>query len=643
MKIKARLLVPALSLLLGSSLSIPARAAGELWDDNDYIIADFDALVILDENFNFKAVKSTNVASEPDDLTGVGFGSLDWFANGDVLTSLRQFTTGEIASLRYNRNGVQLGFFYSLGDQMRAADIKVSFTQTDIIVGTLVGNPAVRRFILGGAGQEFSASSGAFSSYGGVAVVPKADGSHEVWAAAEGEVGGIHIFPMEASGAVRFDQEIFTNPIVDAGSSTMTYDPATRRVLFSNLSDGRILAMDVETRQVVKTYAIPADQKPLHVQFTGITAGSNGIVIGVESFDYFLLNQPGPRRVGLSVWDADGSNYRFIDLDGLPGHDLFDPDQGRAPINILWTGNSPEFRRAAPSIGCQDPVVLACATPAGWSQDVSAFVTDPHAGQTLTVSLKEGDSVLQAPQTLATPAANTEVTFSKVLFLPGSHPLTLEVSNGAASASCGTSVTVYQDSTAPVLSGVPEPITVTATSQSGAQVSYATPSASDACAGPVPVSCAPASGSLFPVGTTPVSCTAGDALGNSSTATFQVTVEPIPMIGWSGVLQPINADGSSVFKAGRVVPVKFYLTGANAGRTDLVARLSYAKVSNNVAGSVNEADAPGNGTAGNVFLYDAAAGQYYFNWSTKGLAVGSYELIIDLGDGNSHRVRLGLR
>lgn len=631
MKIKAYLLAPVLSLMLGSILSPPARGDGELWDDNDYIIADFDALVILDENFNFKAAQPT---CGP--ICGHGFGSLDWFANGDVLTSLRDINSSPLgASLRYSRNGVQLAYYPSPA----GADTKLSFNQNDIIVGTLVGKPAVQRFVLGGGTQE----SGSFSSYGGVAVVPKADDTHEVWAAAEGEVGGIHIFPMEASGAVRFDQAILTSPIVDAGSSTMTYDPATRRVLFSNLSDGQILAMDVETRRVVKTYAIPADQKPVDVQFTGITAGPNGIIIGVESYDYFLI-RGSSRRVGLSVWDADGTNYRFINLDGLPGYDLFDPDfSGRVPINILWTGNSPEFRNEAPLIACPGAVVLACATPAGLSQDITAFVTDPSAGQTLTVSLKEGDSVLEPAQTLATPAANKAVTFGNVLFLPGQHLLTLEASDGKLSASCGTQVTVYQDTTAPVLSGAPEPITVTATSQSGAQVSYTPPAASDACAGSVPVSCAPASGSLFPIGTTPVSCAATDALGNSGTATFQVTVEPMPMIGWSGVQEPLNADGSSVFKAGSVVPVKFYLTGDNVGRPDLIARLSYAKVSSNVAGSVNEADAPGNGTSGNVFLYDPATGQYYFNWSTKGLAVGIYELIIDLGDGNPRRVGLGLR
>ena len=37
------------------------------------------------------------------------------------------------------------------------------------------------------------------------------------------------------------------------------------------------------------------------------------------------------------------------------------------------------------------------------------------------------------------------------------------------------------------------------------------------------------------------------------------------------MLQPINADGSSVFKAGSTVSVKFQLTGASAGITNATA------------------------------------------------------------------------
>jgi alpha-tubulin suppressor-like RCC1 family protein len=48
--------------------------------------------------------------------------------------------------------------------------------------------------------------------------------------------------------------------------------------------------------------------------------------------------------------------------------------------------------------------------------------------------------------------------------------------------------------------------------------------ASDAVTGPAPVTCSPDSGSAFPIGTTPVSCTAADATGHQTTGTFRITV-----------------------------------------------------------------------------------------------------------------------
>jgi hypothetical protein len=108
---------------------------------------------------------------------------------------------------------------------------------------------------------------------------------------------------------------------------------------------------------------------------------------------------------------------------------------------------------------------------------------------------------------------------------------------------------------------------------------------------------------------------------------------------WAGVLPPLNADGTSVFKAGSIVPVRFAVTGGCAG--SLIATLSSAKVAGGVAGGVNEAVSTGAATSGNQF--HSSGGQYQFNWSTKGLSPGTYALQIDLGNGEVHTVQLGLR
>jgi HYR domain-containing protein len=51
-----------------------------------------------------------------------------------------------------------------------------------------------------------------------------------------------------------------------------------------------------------------------------------------------------------------------------------------------------------------------------------------------------------------------------------------------------------------------------------------TPSASDNLDPSPDLTCSPASGSVFPIGTTIVSCTATDDAGNSASDTFKITV-----------------------------------------------------------------------------------------------------------------------
>jgi hypothetical protein len=79
-----------------------------------------------------------------------------------------------------------------------------------------------------------------------------------------------------------------------------------------------------------------------------------------------------------------------------------------------------------------------------------------------------------------------------------------------------------QDTTAPSIS-VPSAITTDASGPSGAVVAYRV-TASDPDDSVASLACAPPSGSTFPMGTTTVTCTAKDTNGNTSTASFTVTV-----------------------------------------------------------------------------------------------------------------------
>jgi hypothetical protein len=111
---------------------------------------------------------------------------------------------------------------------------------------------------------------------------------------------------------------------------------------------------------------------------------------------------------------------------------------------------------------------------------------------------------------------------------------------------------------------------------------------------------------------------------------------------YSGVYQPINADGSSIFKLGSTVPVKFTLTDSNIATVcNAVASLSVAKISNNVEGTFVEAVSTSNATTGSLFRCDGQ--QYIFNLSTKGLTTGTYSLKITLDDGTTYSQHISLK
>jgi len=115
---------------------------------------------------------------------------------------------------------------------------------------------------------------------------------------------------------------------------------------------------------------------------------------------------------------------------------------------------------------------------------------------------------------------------------------------------------------------------------------------------------------------------------------------------YSGVLQPINTDGSSIFNAGRTIPIKFrlYCSGTTVVET-ATATLSVFKITDAVLGTVEEVDpeASGESNTGNLFRFDPDDQQYIYNWSTKGLSGGTYRIHINLDDGTVHEVALSLR
>ena len=130
---------------------------------------------------------------------------------------------------------------------------------------------------------------------------------------------------------------------------------------------------------------------------------------------------------------------------------------------------------------------------------------------------------------------------------------------------------------------------------------------------------------------------------NNNPASTACAAEPVHVqYLFGGVRQPINADGSSIFKRGSTVPVKFQLRDANGNLVETaVATLSVAKISDDVEGTYVEAVSTSAATTGNLFR--SANGQYIFNLGTKTLTAGTYRLRIALDDGDVYYVQISLR
>lgn len=138
------------------------------------------------------------------------------------------------------------------------------------------------------------------------------------------------------------------------------------------------------------------------------------------------------------------------------------------------------------------------------------------AGATVSYTATADDAAPAHPTVTCTPASGTT-------FPMGATDVSCSATDAAGNTATGSFTVTVQDTTAPVISNLPNDISLEATGASTG-VSWSQPTAVDSVSGSRDVTCTPASGSSFPVGTTPVTCTATDAAGNTATASFKVTI-----------------------------------------------------------------------------------------------------------------------
>ncbi len=136
------------------------------------------------------------------------------------------------------------------------------------------------------------------------------------------------------------------------------------------------------------------------------------------------------------------------------------------------------------------------------------------------------------------------LTYAPVAGFTGVDTFTYTVVNSAGGSSTATVTVTVRDLTPPAIT-VPADITVEALAPSGASVSF-TATAADPFNHPdPPVTCLPASGSIFAVAETRVDCASTDAAGNTATAAFTVTVRDTTPPALTLSPQTVEAIGPS--------------------------------------------------------------------------------------------------
>ncbi len=185
------------------------------------------------------------------------------------------------------------------------------------------------------------------------------------------------------------------------------------------------------------------------------------------------------------------------------------------------------------------------------------------AGASLSYAMPTASDVVSGSRPVAASRASGSI-FPFTAPGPTTTTVTFSASDTASPANTSTAsftVTV-RDTTAPVISTVPANITIEATGPTGATVSFAPVTVTDAADDAPVVTYSKVSGTTFPVGTTTVTVTAKDASSNLSSATFTVTVrDTIPPTLKS---MPANVTAQATSAGGAAV------TYAMPSATDLV-------------------------------------------------------------------------
>jgi len=401
-------------------------------------------------------------------------------------------TTGSVSVIDNPLATVTIGVGSTVGGDLT---VETTGTTVDFTTTTVAGNVDVT----GTGTTTLSATTGGLSTTVELVNTEATMVAHVPTGATTGQVGFTitHVDP----------NSLPPETGVSFTGTTVTVDPVTAynfNFAIPTLNADATLVFDVILANLSAT-----DRSAL---LTALASGSATLAVKNDTIGSVYLTFP--VCTGTAVPTAGGC-VSIITLDAAGN-----PTSG-TPTTVRFASVAGHFSTWA--------VVIATPIPVDTTPPVFSNVPAPIVAEATGPS---GATVIYTP-----PSATDDVSGAVSVtceLAPGSvFPLetttvTCSASDAAGNPATATFTVGVVDTTPPVLSGIPANITVTATSTSGAVVTWPAPTATDLVSGSVPVTCTPASGSTFAVGTTPVTCTASDALGNTASAGFTVSVQPMP-------------------------------------------------------------------------------------------------------------------
>ena len=254
--------------------------------------------------------------------------------------------------------------------------------------------------------------------------------------------------------------------------------------------------------------------------------GSSGIVHGTNGDQVGTTASPiDPRLAPLG--DYGGPTLTHALLPDSPARNAGDP---AFPVTDLDPAIStdqrglPRVRNGRIDIGAYEappPAVITAPESGTRTNGTPTISGTAEPGFNVVVRITDGTTVFTVTTTAD---ANGNWSVNSSALPTGNYSVVAGAGLGnEANVPSSNTRSFVADATPPVISGASDQ-TREATGPNGASATYS-PTATDDFDGSVPVSCSAASGSTFPIGSTSVVCSATDAVGNTATSTFIVTVQ----------------------------------------------------------------------------------------------------------------------